>query len=54
MTFRSGCSPAFHRIAILKNFKSHNNVMESFLKIKTFKSLKEVMESFYFKAPYKL
>ena len=54
MTFRSGCSPAFHRIAILKNFKSHNNVMESFFKIKTFKSLEEVMKSFYFKSSYKI
>ena len=36
----------FTRIAILKNFKSQKNVIESSFKSKTFKSLKEVMESF--------
>ena len=54
-TFRSGCSPTFYSIAILKNFKCLKIVMESFLKIKKFKSLKEVMESFFnvknFKSP---
>ena len=43
---RSGCSPAFYRIAILINFASYKNVTESFFKIKAFKSLKEVMEPF--------
>ena len=46
-TFRSGCTPAYYRVAALKNFKSHKNVMESFFKIKTFKSLKEVMQPFF-------
>ena len=46
-TFTSGCSPAFYRVAVLKNFKSHKNVMESFFKIKTPKGLKEVMKSFF-------
>ena len=40
-------SPTFYRIAILKNFKRHKNVMESLSKIKTCKSLKEVMVSFF-------
>ena len=47
MTFWSDCSPAFYRIANLKNFKSHKNAMKSFFKIKTFKSHKKVMESFF-------
>ena len=54
----SGCSPAFCRIAILKNLKSHKNVMEIFFKIKTFKSRKKVMECFFngrnFKSPKKV
>ena len=33
--------------SVLKNFKSHNNLIESLFKIKTFKSLKEVMVSFF-------
>ena len=44
MTFRSGCSPAFYRTVILKNFKSHKKVMESFFDIKNFKT---VMFSFF-------
>ena len=47
MTFRSGCSPAFYRIAISENFKSYKKVMESFFKIKVFRSITEVMESFF-------
>ena len=34
-TFKSWCSPAFYRIAILKNVTSHKNVTGSFFKIKT-------------------
>ena len=44
-TFWSGCSPAFHRIAVLKNIKGHKNMMESCFKIETFKNLKEAMDS---------
>ena len=40
------CSPVFYRIAILKSFISHKNVMELFFKIKTFIIFKEVMEYF--------
>ena len=58
--FRSGCSPAFYRIAILKNFLGVRRMWWShFLKlkplrvsrrwcsVKNFKSPKQVMESFF-------
>ena len=38
VTFENDCSPAFYRVAILKNFKIHKNLMEAFFKIKAFKS----------------
>ena len=40
-------SPALYKIAILKDVKSHKNVMESLFKIKTCKSFKEMMVSFF-------
>ena len=43
-TFRSACSPAFYKVAVLKTFKSLKEVIKSFFNIKNFKSHKKVME----------